>query len=95
MALATSATAFTIVKYLGAAYLIWLGVRRLTARQEEGEAVEVPVAGRILWLVLQPAPSRMDSVGSIAEWRQTHTRASVPRGKRVRLSAIVPFSTRV
>ncbi|MCR8961198.1 4'-phosphopantetheinyl transferase superfamily protein [Variovorax sp. CCNWLW225] len=43
-------------------------------------SVEVPVAGRILWLVLQPAPSRMDSVGSIAEWRQTHTRASVPRG---------------
>lgn len=43
-------------------------------------SVEVPVAGRILWLVLQPAPSRMDSLGSIAEWRQTHNRASVPRG---------------
>lgn len=43
-------------------------------------SVEVPVAGRILWLVLQSAPSRMDSVGSIAEWRQTHTRVSAPRG---------------
>ncbi|MGC5013189.1 LysE family translocator [Streptosporangium sp. DT93] len=49
--LATSATAFTVVKYLGAAYLIWLGVRRLTARPQEGEAVEVPVAGgsRLFW----------------------------------------------
>jgi 4'-phosphopantetheinyl transferase len=64
---------------------IGLGLIVPTERFEVGLAadcrsVEVPVAGRILWLVLQPAPSRMDSVGSVAEWRQTHTRASVPRG---------------
>ncbi|MFS1297845.1 LysE family translocator [Streptosporangium longisporum] len=44
--LATSATGFTIVKYLGAAYLIWLGVRRLTARPDADETAEAPVAGR-------------------------------------------------
>ncbi|MFI6508420.1 LysE family translocator [Streptosporangium sp. NPDC050855] len=44
--LATSATGFMIVKYLGAAYLIWLGVRRLTARPDADETVEAPVAGR-------------------------------------------------
>lgn len=38
-------------------------------------SVELSVAGRILWLVLGPAPERMDCVGSIAEWRQTEARA--------------------
>jgi 4'-phosphopantetheinyl transferase len=46
-------------------------------------SVEVPVAGRILWLVLQPAPLRIDSVGSIAEWRQTRVRASQPAASAV------------
>lgn len=35
--IATSAAAFTIVKYLGAAYLIWLGVRALLASRREPE----------------------------------------------------------
>ena len=35
--LASSATAFTIVKYVGAAYLILLGIRRLLTREEVGE----------------------------------------------------------
>lgn len=47
---------------------------------EEIRSVEVPAAGRILWLMLQPAPARVDSVGSVAEWRQTHVRASAPSG---------------
>ncbi|MDP9846347.1 LysE family translocator [Streptosporangium lutulentum] len=44
--LATSATAFAVVKYLGAAYLVWLGVRKLMARQSGDEAVEPPLASR-------------------------------------------------
>ncbi|MGJ7572270.1 4'-phosphopantetheinyl transferase family protein [Variovorax sp. RB2P76] len=37
-------------------------------------SVELSVAGRILWLVLGPAPERLDCVGSLAEWRQTEAR---------------------
>ncbi|MBG0813221.1 LysE family translocator [Planomonospora sp. ID82291] len=44
--LAASATAFTIVKYLGAAYLVWLGLRRLLARADDGGAAEPPAASR-------------------------------------------------
>ncbi len=43
-------------------------------------SVELSVAGRILWLVLRPAPARMDCVGSLAEWRQTEARASTGSG---------------
>jgi 4'-phosphopantetheinyl transferase len=38
-------------------------------------SVELSVAGRILWLVLGPAPERLDCVGALAEWRQTEARA--------------------
>src|SRR3954468_11781349 len=49
--LATSATAFAVVKYLGAAYLVWLGVRKLMARPSGAEAVEPPLAtrSRMFW----------------------------------------------
>jgi threonine/homoserine/homoserine lactone efflux protein len=40
--LAASATAFTVVKYLGAAYLIYLGVRRLLDRTIATAPGEVP-----------------------------------------------------
>ena len=36
--LVSSATAYHAARWLGAAYLIWLGVRRLLARDEDGEA---------------------------------------------------------
>ncbi|WP_169982939.1 LysE family translocator [Microbispora sp. H10836] len=41
--LAASATAFAVVKYLGAAYLVYLGVRKLM-RRPEAEDAEVKVA---------------------------------------------------
>jgi Putative threonine efflux protein len=44
--LAASATAFTIVKYLGAAYLIWLGVRKLLSRPADPEDGPAPPASR-------------------------------------------------
>ena len=35
--LAASATAFTVLKWVGAAYLLWMGVRMLLARPSRGE----------------------------------------------------------
>ncbi len=32
----SSATTFSVIKYLGAAYLVYLGIRRLTSREEAG-----------------------------------------------------------
>ncbi|MFG3436054.1 LysE family translocator [Nonomuraea sp. NPDC047897] len=39
--LAASATAFTVVKWVGVAYLVWLGTRKLLRRGDTGETVEV------------------------------------------------------
>jgi threonine/homoserine/homoserine lactone efflux protein len=45
--LTASSTAFAVVKYLGAGYLIWLGVQKLRARHDEGEVAEpVPASLR-------------------------------------------------
>ena len=50
--LASSAAAFSVVKWLGAAYLIWLGLQRLLARDEEEVPVEVEPE-RLLRVFLQ------------------------------------------
>ncbi|MQA25026.1 MAG: LysE family translocator [Micromonosporaceae bacterium] len=47
--LASSATAFTIVKYLGAAYLIWLGIQHLRSRGQESEPTAPPAPRRRLF----------------------------------------------
>ena len=49
--LLSSALAFDVVKYLGAAYLIYLGVRKLLAREEETANGEVKAESlsRIYW----------------------------------------------
>lgn len=48
--LARSAVAFSIIKWVGAAYLVWLGCQSLLAAQRGGDDVETPAAS--------PAPSR-------------------------------------
>jgi len=50
--IASSATAFTILKYAGAAYLIFLGLRKLAERPspaEEADAVPGRTGGRLFW----------------------------------------------
>ncbi len=43
--LMTSALAFSVVKYLGAAYLIYLGVKRLLSREKPGQVAQVERQG--------------------------------------------------
>ncbi|MEO3790608.1 LysE family translocator [Nonomuraea sp. B10E15] len=49
--LAASATAFTVVKYVGVAYLLWLGVRKLMRGEDGADTVELHVQSkrRLFW----------------------------------------------
>jgi homoserine/homoserine lactone efflux protein len=51
--LATSATAFLVLKVAGAAYLVWLGVQKWRARPEPLDEAGAPQPGRGRSLVLQ------------------------------------------
>ncbi|MBA2692688.1 MAG: LysE family translocator [Rubrobacter sp.] len=48
---ASSATAFSVVKWLGVVYLLWLGISRLLSREDKEEEVSVEPArlSRVFW----------------------------------------------
>jgi threonine/homoserine/homoserine lactone efflux protein len=47
--LATSALAFAVVKWAGAAYLVWIGISMLRQRPGEGAAVAAPRGRSVFW----------------------------------------------
>lgn len=49
--LATSATAFTVVKWIGAAYLLWMGVKLLFSRTGRLNLADGPPPETDLWVV--------------------------------------------
>lgn len=46
--LATSATAFAVVKVVGAGYLVWIGIGMLRQRARDGEPVSVEAVPRVI-----------------------------------------------
>lgn len=50
--IAESVVVFTIVKILGAAYLIYLGVQAIRHRRERADATTAPIVARRTWAIL-------------------------------------------
>jgi len=53
--LTASATAFTIIKFAGAAYLLWLGIQSLWPKRRQQEATSPPPAGDVHGALDSPA----------------------------------------
>lgn len=83
--IAASAVAFSIVKYLGAAYLIWLGLRTLLARDSTPPGAALGHgAGRVSeWLRARPKAWRRQQVatGSILVGLGVYAAAAGHRAK--------------
>ena len=51
--LATSSLAFSIIKYAGAVYLIWIGVGFIMKRDDNSALLDVPESAPALWKIFQ------------------------------------------
>jgi len=93
-ALASSATAFTVVKYAGAAYLVFLALRAFRERDDDRQAGRAPAAGRRVFAegfvvnLLNPKVAHSSS----RSCRSSSIRAPAPRG--LRSSCLVGCSPR-
>jgi threonine/homoserine/homoserine lactone efflux protein len=80
--LASSSTAFTIVKYLGAAYLVWLGVRVLRSRDRA-----VPPEPNQRFVLRDQAVAA--GAEATSDSRRAESDRSAPLGRAFRQGAIV------
>src|SRR5215211_9251636 len=76
--LASSATAFAVVKYAGAAYLVYLGLRTLLARDGGSERTAAALAAGTLVPTAPRATAGRPTVGPLGDGRR------LPRAGRVR-----------
>lgn len=63
--LATSATVFTLLKWIGAAYLVWLGIKLWRAPAGQAEALAEPAAGPARMLLHAYAVTALNPKGIV------------------------------